>query len=203
MDLEFSGFLTLLKLTPKEFTETFSDKYIVSNNYEVILTMIKLGFKKEMILNFFKIMFPNLEFVDSQFKCGGIPVTFEEYSLMLKFIDVSCAEIEFDDFMKNLSSDVKSDKELSKIEQKMKEQQDKVDKAKKKKKNKSGEKITIDQIVIGILYEFPSFTLDRIYDMNMFTLLLFWTYVSKVVDTQIQVVAAGNGLTKEFTYFVN
>jgi hypothetical protein len=37
----------------------------------------------------------------------------------------------------------------------------------------------------------------------MVTLLDLWKYISKIVDNQIQIVAAGNGLTKKFTYFIN
>ena len=212
LDENFLSFLYFIKLTPQNFKELVQQpEFVVENKYEVFLTYLKTGVGVQDTLNYFKQIFPNLEYKTSQFYCGESAITFEEYDILLRMLSISCGEEEIEPFLKNVEMSAQEPKELSPAEKRMKEVQDKLKavKEKGKKKNTKEEKdsksstITIDQIVIGILYEFPSLKLDDIYKMNMFTLLSFWKYVSKVVDNQIQIVAAGNGHIKEFTYFIN
>jgi hypothetical protein len=211
LDETFLSFLYYIKLTPSDFKALVAKPdFIIENKYEVLLTYLKSGVGVQDTLNYFKQIFPNLEYKSSQFYCGDKALNFEEYDIILRMLSISCAEEEIEPFLKNLETSAQEPKELSVSQKRMKEVQDKIKAAKEKGKNKNkkedksnGSTITIDQIVIGILYEFSSLKLEEIYKMNMYTLLFFWKFVSKVVDTQIQIVAAGNGHIKEFTYFIN
>lgn len=213
MDIDFTDFMILIKQDVKTFNEVVKQSdFLVNTNYDIILTIIKADYKTDILIKYFKILFPNLEYKDSQFKFQDKPLTADEYDTLIQFILVSCAEKDFNEFIKTLEVNQLPSSEDKKVEdnnKRMKEFQDRIDKIKNKTKNKKEEKnnpgsqITIDQIVIAILYEFSSLRLEDIYNMNMFTLLEFWKYVSEVVDTQIQIVAAGNGNIKKFTYFIN
>lgn len=212
LDEKFLSFLYFIKLTPQEFKKIVEKQdFIVENKYEVFLTYLKSEVGVQDVLGYFKKIFPNLEYKTSQFFCGESPLNSEEYDILLEMLSISCGEEEIEPFLKKMETSAQEPKELSPAEKRMKETQDKLKAIKEKGKKKNNKKdnnsksstITIDQIVIAILYEFPSFKLDDLYNMNMFTLLSFWKYVSKVVDNQIQIVAAGNGHIKEFTYFIN
>lgn len=207
-DLDFMEFKAILKQNPKDFAN-YSFGFEVNNAYEALLALLKIGYKVDSILKFLKFVFPNVEFNNSRLEVDGVFLTSEEYMLLIEFLEVSCAEKDFDEFMKKIEPqpDPKNnkEKELSGLAKRFKEVEDKLNELKKSKK-KTDEKqkaITIDQIVVAILYEFPSFSVKDVLDMNVVTLLQFWQYVGKVVDTQIQITAAGNGLIKDFTYFIN
>lgn len=213
MDIDFLEFLFLLKQDVESFKKMADLPIQVDSSYEVLLTIIKVEYKKDLILKYFKKLFPNLNYEASQFKCDGMPLSQEEYEILLDFLLVSCAEKDFDTFMKQIEGSTKDEEVISESQKRFKALQEKIEQAKKKNKkeikNKKDDKpdkssaITIDQIVIAILYEFSNLAINDVYDMNMVTLLEFWKYVSKVVDTQIQIVAAGNGNVKKFTYFIN
>ena len=206
-DLDFLEFLSLLKQKPVDFNKNIAlTGYSVETSYDVLQLLIKLEYKTSELLTYFKIIFPNSDFRDGVFYFNDQELTNEEYDIILEILLLTCAEGDLNLFLSKLETKEEPVvKKLSVIEKKMKENADKMASMKKvdEKTKNSNSTITIDQIVIGILYEFPSLRLEDIFSMNMVTLLDFWKYVSKVVDNQIQIVAAGNGLTKEFTYFIN
>lgn len=209
-DYDFIEFMFLMKLTPEEFSKSFNNQiFVIKNSYEVFMTLLKIDYKKESLLNYFKKIFPNIDYLNSHLECDGKDINSDEYNLLIDFLLVSCAEKDFNDFMAKIDFSYQTkNKELTPLQKKKLEQEKKLEeiKNKKKQKNKGSESkdaITIDQIIIAVLYEFPGLTLQEIYNMNMITLIEFWKYVSKVLDTQIQIVAAGNGLVKEFTYFIH
>lgn len=206
LDLDFQEFFYTIQQSVEDFNKIIQGKLIIESKLGVLKTILFLfPEKKETFLGFIKKLFPNVEIKDNNFLFQGKNLTNEEYEVLLNILDVSCGEKPLKDFKVVSKKPVNSKQE--EMERKIQALKNK-NKKDKKEKNETLEtsknsNITIDQIVIGILYEFPGFTLDRIYDMNMFTLLHFWSYVSKVVDNQIQIVAAGNGHIKKFTYFIN
>lgn len=203
-DLDFAEFLYIIKQTPEEYNSIVGNTYfIVKNNYETFLAILKTYDKAKTVIEYFNKLFPNLNYVDSQFKCNEVPLTDEEYNILIDALFVSCAEKEYNEFINQTKKVEVKNSFLTEAENRLKAIKDKAKKVDKKEDTSKANAITIDQIIIAILYEFPSLTLDRIYDMNMFTLLDFWKYISKVVDNQIQIVAAGNGNIKKFTYFIN
>lgn len=208
LDLDFQEFLYALKQTPETIEQIIKPiKFIVNNNYETFLSILKLDYKTELYIKYFNLLFPNLNYQNDQFVYQNIPLNWEEYDILLDILFISCGERDIDPFLKKVEGGLDSEVKFSESQKRFKELQEKIEKAKIKNKSKDkkldSKHITIDQIVIAILYEFKSLTLEKVYDMNMFTILEFWKYISKIVDNQIQIVAAGNGNIKEFTYFIN
>lgn len=203
-DLDFTELMFILKQTPEEYNSMVKiPTFIVNNNYEVFLAILKVYEKSTTTIYYFNKLFPNLDYIDSQFKCNDVPLTYEEYNILIDILLVSCAEKEYEEFVNRTKKVEVKNSFLTEAENRLKAIKDKAKKVDKEENTSKTNAITFDQIIIAILYEFPSLTLDRIYDMNMFTLLDFWKYISKVVDNQIQIVAAGNGNVKKFTYFIN
>ena len=208
LDLDFFEFSILFTQNSESFNKDFlNENFVTENKYEAFLAILYSNYKNEEILYYLNKIFPNLEYKNKQIKCNDVPLSNEEYDVLIDFLEVSYATLDFKTFMKKMDLDYQGSKELTDAQKKMKEAEERIAKAKKKNKknkdNKPSPTITIDQIIIAVLYEFPGLGIEDIYNMNLFTLLEFWTYVSKVVDNQILIVAAGNGLSKEFTYFIN
>lgn len=207
-DLDFLEFKFLLKQNPKNFSSEELGDYHIENEYEFFLITLKTGYKKEQLLNYFLQLFPNLEYKNNGFYSNNISLKYEEYLLLLDILEISCGEKDLDKFLnQNIKQEevkkINKDPHLAELEAKMKAGQEKLEELKKSKKQKEKNGLTIDQIVIAILYEFPSFKLEDILRMNVFAVLYLWENVGKVIDTEIQKIAAGNGLLKDFTYFIN
>lgn len=210
MDKDFELFVLALRQTPASLKELMENNlFIVNNNYETFLSLLKTeSSAKDIILDFFYMTFPNLTYKNSQLYCGEVPLSPNEYDIILNAFWVSCGEKELKTFF---NEEKKLDTQLTERQKKQQELEEKIKKSKEKKKTKetknenksSTSTITIEQIVIAILYEFKGLKIDDIYNMNMFAVLELWKYVSKIVDNQIQIIAAGNGNIKKFTYFIN
>lgn len=199
-DLDFLDFITLIQTTPELYTKSLkAPRFAVKNTYEVLLAILDSGYKQELIMKYFKKYFINVEFKRNLIYFNDSLLTAEEYDVLLNFFLISCGEKEYVD-----TKSAKEEDKLSDFEKRMKENEEKI---KKKKENKTGEKKgkppTIDQIVVAILYEFPSISLEQIYNMNMFTFYYFWAMVSIVAEERVMSIAAGNGLTNEYTHFTN
>lgn len=203
-DLDFIEYLYILKKDSEDFNDTFlkNDMFKASSKYEMFQILDIVGYKKDLFNNYINSILINCSISNNKLFVDENEITSKEFDILFKIILITCAEEKLDDFINKENKVVKEERKLSNLEKKILEQEERLKKLKQKSSNKSDSNITIDQIVIGVLYEFPSLSLEKIYEMNMFTLLEFWKYVSKVVDTQIQVVAAGNGLIKKFTYFI-
>lgn len=65
------------------------------------------------------------------------------------------------------------------------------------KDNKSG----IDDMIAALLYEYPQFKINDLFNMNMYTIQYLYSYVGKIANYEVMKVAAGNGLAKKFKYF--
>ena len=200
---DFLQMKTLLKTDPKSI-DTKQLGFIVENEYELFLAFLKLAPNSEIILENFNKIFPNINFINNNLICNDSTITYEEFMLMNDLLDISCGDKDLNSFLKEQSDEKKEKKNshLSDLEKRMKENEEKLKKIKEDKKGNQ-DSITIDQIVIAIIYEFPGLKIDDVFKMNFYSVLELWKYISKIVDTKIQIVAAGNGLIKDFTYFIN
>lgn len=208
MDLDFLETYYVLKQNPDDFNKNINTGMKIETRYGILRYFLYTKFREEWFGYFIGSLFPNIEILDDKLLCNNSEITSEEYEILFDFIAVSCAEISYEDFIKKIDNSSSKIKDLTEDEKKQKEVQERLEKAKNKKNKKdtnksNGNKITIDQIVIAILYEFSNLSIEDVYNMNMFTLLEFWSYIGKIIDNQIQIVAAGNGNLKEFTYFIH
>lgn len=199
-DLDFLDFITLIQSTPEDYNKSLeSPQFIVETIYETLSAILKLGYKQEIIIKYFTKYFINADFKGNLIYFDDVVLTSEEYDVLLNFFLISCGEKEYVD-----TKAAQEEEKLSDFEKRMKENEEKI---KQKKENKTGEKKgkppTIDQIVVAILYEFPSISLEQIYNMNMFTFYHFWSMVSIVAEERVMSIAAGNGLTDKYTHFTN
>lgn len=200
-DLDMIQTLGILRIEPKDFNEQVSESnFIVDSKMGVLLSIFDLKqFNGDKIKQTLFKLFPNLTYGRTEIFCEGLPLSNEEFDLLLKMLLISCDEQKFEALSPKSQED-------SEIEKKLKEQQNKINQLKKKtqevKQANSNTEITMDQIVMVLCYEFPAFTPDYIFNMNVFSVMYYYSYIGKIIDNQIQIVAAGNGLAKEFKYFI-
>ena len=205
LNIEFQMFMMMLKQDINEILKRDPNfPLVVETPYELIQAFIMLNLHKETLIRGFQKITPELTFDKNELTYNNIKLTSEEFDYILKVLWVSCGELEFDKTIKDFEPT--TTQKLSEVQQKLLDHQKRIDdaKAKKNKKQQNDKSnITIENIVLAILYEFPSFTSEDVYKMNMFTIYYLWQLLSRVVDNQIQIVAAGNGNIKDFTYFIN
>lgn len=179
---------------------------IVENQYEFFLAFLKISDHRDIIMENFNKIFPNIIYSKNQLFCDDLPITNDEFLVLRDFLKVTCAEQDLSTILPEAQVEQEEEKPKGKFAELFNKLQDNEEKLKKmKEKNKKGSSgnITIDQIVVAIIYEFPSLKIEDVFQMNLFSILEMWKYVSKVIDTKIQITAAGNGLVKNFTYFIN
>lgn len=201
-------FIELKNILEIDYTTLKNIPAIVANQYEFFLAYLKESGRKDILLENFNKVFPSIKYSSSQLFCNNIPLTSDEFDLLINFIKVSCGEKDLSILLEEPKEEkIEESKpltEFQKLALKMKGNEERLKKMKEKSNKKgSSADITIDQIVIAIIYEFPSLKIEDIFQMNLYSILELWKYVSKVIDTQIQITAAGNGLIKNFTYFIN
>lgn len=108
----------------------------------------------------------------------------------------------FDDNIKVKTENTKEEEGLSdaakKMLQKQRELEEKVRKA--KNKNKETQSISLEQIIVSLMYEFK-FSQDEIKAMNYFTISWYFGYAYRLDLHKVTQVAAGNGaLDKKHPY---
>lgn len=193
-DLEFFQFLAIMKLTPETYNKDIdAQQFIADSNYDAFSAALKFGFKKEMVIRFFHKYFTNLQIKEDMIFIGDREITAEEYDALLDVMLISCGEKELDSI---------SLKEETELEKRIREKEEKIKKI-KAEKDKSSKTITIDQIVVALLFEFEALSITDIFNMNVFTFNYFWNKVPEVVNERIMSGAASAGHAENYSHFTN
>ena len=70
--------------------------------------------------------------------------------------------------------------------------------AKRKSKQEEG---GMEKMLVSILYEFPQYKMEDLFNMNLYTIYYLYKNVGKIANYEVMKIAAGNGLAKDFKYF--
>jgi hypothetical protein len=95
---------------------------------------------------------------------------------------------------------IKIEPEDDEIEIRLKEQKLKVQKIKQNSRKKDG--LKFDDLFAAILYEFPQYKLEDIFELNIYTFYYLFKYVGRIANYEVSQIAAGNGLAKKHKYFI-
>ena len=95
---------------------------------------------------------------------------------------------------------IKVEPEDDEIERRLKEQKLKVQKIKQNSRKKDG--LKFDDLFAAILYEFPQYKLEDIFELNIYTFYYLFKYVGRIANYEVSQIAAGNGLAKKHKYFI-
>jgi hypothetical protein len=95
---------------------------------------------------------------------------------------------------------IKVEPEDDEIEKRLKEQKLKVQKIKQNSRKKDS--LKFDDLFAAILYEFPQYKLEDIFELNIYTFYYLFKYVGRIANYEVSQIAAGNGLAKKHKYFI-
>lgn len=95
---------------------------------------------------------------------------------------------------------IKVEPEDDEIERRLKEQKLKVQKIKQNSRKKDS--LKFDDLFAAILYEFPQYKLEDIFELNIYTFYYLFKYVGRIANYEVSQIAAGNGLAKKHKYFI-
>lgn len=91
------------------------------------------------------------------------------------------------------------DDEFTKAE---KEARLRAQKIRKKGKKESGEDSKIEDVLLALLYEYPQYKLEDLFQLNIYTFNYLFSKVGQIANYEVSKIAAGNGLTKKHKYLI-
>jgi hypothetical protein len=95
---------------------------------------------------------------------------------------------------------IKIEPEDDEIEKRLKEQKLKIQRIKQNSRKKDS--LKFDDLFAAILYEFPQYKLEDIFELNIYTFYYLFKYVGRIANYEVSQIAAGNGLAKKHKYFI-
>lgn len=93
------------------------------------------------------------------------------------------------------------DDEFTKREKMIKLRAQRLRKNGKKEKEKE-EGSGLKNVIASIIYEFPQYKVEDIFNLNIYTFNYLTKYIGKIANYEVSKIAAGNGLTKKHKYFI-
>ena len=94
---------------------------------------------------------------------------------------------------------IDSDDEMTR---RMKETQKKIQDIKNKGKRINEDSTKFEDIFAALLYEYPQYKMEDLFELNIYTFYYLFKYVGKIANYEVSKIAAGNGLTKKHKYFI-
>ena len=95
---------------------------------------------------------------------------------------------------------IKIEPEDDEIEKRLKEEKLKIQRIKQNSRKK--DTLKFDDLFAAILYEFPQYKLEDIFELNIYTFYYLFKYVGRIANYEVSQIAAGNGLAKKHKYFI-
>jgi len=195
---DLSWFLNLIEKDIDELKKFFPNVEIDSH-YQFIMLLLTLGEKKEtlkeiaeLIINAMEILIPGISFQDRQ----------------LKIFDISVDEILFNQIIELIykimgrKEPIKINETDDEMTRRMKETQKRIQKIKSKGKRMDGNQTSFEDMFAAIIYEFPQYKLEDLFELNIYTLYYLFKYIGKIANYEVSKIAAGNGLAKKHKYFI-
>lgn len=171
----------------------------IKNHYSFIRTIVALSKKREetkkmanSILKGLSKIVPDMVYDEVIFKIKDRVVSNEIFEEIIEII-YKIMEKE-----KILAKE--SDDEFTKREKAIKLRAQRIKNNGKNKKEESGS--NFKDIIASIIYEFPQYKVEDLFELNIYTFNYLTKYIGKIANYEVSKIAAGNGLTKKHKYFI-
>jgi hypothetical protein len=177
-------------------------KYLVSvkieSHYHFIITLCTLAEKyqelqetKDFFLKALNVIVPGFTF-ERQLKIDSISVDEKLFDLIVEVVNKIMSK-------KEKIKVVDGDDEMTR---RMKEMQKKIQEIKSKGKKMNENSTSFEDMFAALLYEFPQYKLQDLFELNIYTFYYLFKYVGKIANYEVSKIAAGNGLAKKHKYFI-
>lgn len=170
---------------------------IATTHYQVLLTVFMLGLKREEFKEFssklfcgLRILLPEIEFKDEQLWVGEILLESSLFEEIIKLI--------FKILGKEKVFISEEDDEFTRMEKEAILRAERI--RKNSKKNDKDSKL--EDSLIALVYEYPQYKIEDLFDLNIYTFNYLFKYVGKIANYEVSKIAAGNGLAKKHKYFI-
>jgi hypothetical protein len=171
----------------------------IESHYQFILTVLTLAEKQEEVretadyfLEALNHIVPGFSFRNKQLKIHSITVNEELFNTIVEILYKIMNK-------KEKIKIVDGDDEMT---QKMKAMQKKIQEIKTKGKKMNEDSTDFESMFVALLYEFPQYKLEDLFELNIYTFYYLFKYVGKIANYEVSKIAAGNGLAKKHKYFI-
>lgn len=194
-----NNILWLINFLEKDIEELKKEitGFEINSHYDFLVFVLTMGERKEeisilynMIKNSLETIIPDFEFSGKRMFIADIPFT--------KNIFDQITEILFKMFHKEKIIIYEDDDEGTRKEKEVKLKVQKI----KQNSKKSSSSMDFEDIIAGIVYEFPQYKVKDLFDLNIYTFYYLFQYVGKIANYEVSKIAAGNGLSKKHKYFI-
>lgn len=72
----------------------------------------------------------------------------------------------------------------------------------KENKRKNSNSLGFKDMFAAILYEFPQYKLEDLFELNIYNFYYLFEYIGKIANYEVSKIAAGNGIAKKHKYFI-
>ena len=133
---------------------------------------------------------------DISFKSGSLQIKeiFVDSKLFQQIIEVM-----FKSIGRNRTVIYEDDDEFTRMEKKAILRAERIRKNAKKEKEGNS---TFEDSLIALVYEYPQYKIEDLFELNVFTFNYLFKYVGKIANYEVSKIAAGNGLAKKHKYFI-
>jgi hypothetical protein len=169
----------------------------IDNIYELVLFMAFNGVQTDPIIETLHKFIDNLSiepnglFVDNEY------ITHEEFIFL-----TDCWQIAVGSKSLETKQPEAETAELTEIEKRIKASEEKIRKIKAQKEQAKENKLELDKAVITIIKEFRM-NMEQVMQMNIFTILWYYSYALRYNAYRVETIAYGNGLIKKHHYFID
>ena len=171
----------------------------INSHFQFIHTVFTLAEKKtelketaDYFLEAFNYLLPGFLFESKQLKIHSIVVNESLFDLILEVLYKILNK-------KEKIKVVDGDDEMTR---KMKAMQQKIQEIKQKGRKINEDSTDFESMFAAILYEFPQYKLQDLFELNIYTFYYLFKYVGKIANYEVSKIAAGNGLAKKHKYFI-
>ena len=181
-----------------DFSNAF-ENYTIKSHFDFIRLIISLGsvseFTQELsdrIVNGLKCIIPEIN-IENKFLM--IKKEFVSSELFEQIIKIVFRIMHKKEPVKIVDSD-------DEMTRKMKATQKRIQDIKNKGKKINENSTKFEDIFAALLYEYPQYKMEDLFELNIYTFYYLFKYVGKIANYEVSKIAAGNGLTKKHKYFI-
>lgn len=198
-NIDFPNFLGLISLTPEKTKDMkLQFPFAIKDRGDILQGFIYLDPKENILKKYFLKYVEGAEFKDKQMFVNDEKVMSHELKYIADSMLISLGQEEY------IDKKEKQLEETNPIMAKILEQQKKAEQKLKKAKASKDERLTIQEIIIAVSYEFHM-DYEKVLNMSYYGLLWYFGYVGKVDAHKLNQMILSSGMSKQkkYSYWLN
>ena len=187
-------FISFLESDIEKYKKALGSDYF-DDHFDLIILLLTLNKKNESIKQISSSVLEGFQYFIPEINFNAILKIKDK--VVTKRIFYKIIEIIFKMFDKKYIYIKEEDDEFTKREKQAKIRAMNIRaNAKEKRGLKKTERGTLEKMLGGILYEFPQYKLEDLFELNLYTVYYLFSFVGKIANYEISKIAYGNGLLK-------